>query len=244
VPDDQQVLSLPLGTTVGAALAEMRRTDFDQIPIFRDSIVVGVFSYRSLSHSLQYIRTQDDPTVLPVDEFLEDLKFVRAETDVDDVAEEFARRGAILVGTHDNLRAVVTASDLSDFLWKLSRPFVIIRDIELAARYLMHRACPDPQALAICIAAGIERNEGQSIPGRLDDLTYSELLGVLMNREHFGKTFSLTFGRQRDLVLSKLEPVRDIRNRFFHFRDELSSEDELVVMETREWLRRKVDMYG
>ena len=59
----------------------------------------------------------------------------------------------------------------------------------------------------------------------LEDLTFSELIGVINGPERFGRIFARTFGSSRELVFSLLEPVREVRNKVFHFRDVVTSDE-------------------
>ncbi len=170
------------------------------------------------------------------------MEFVRAATDLGDVVRHIERMGAVLIGDEEHTLAIATASDLSAFLWEASRPFILLQDIELAVRHLMRRACTDPQELEQSIAAALPNDGGKEGPTRLEELTFGELLSVLTQGEQFGRVFRRTFGGQRPLILSLLEPVREVRNKVFHFRDEVTVEELEAVVRARLWLQRKVAM--
>ena len=242
VPDDQELAVLPTGTTVARAIEVMRAAGFDQVPVRHGSTVVGVFSYRSLAMNLPAVRPQDNPLMMLVEDFLETADFVRASSEVGDVLGTIEDRNVVLIGDEDQLLAIATASDVSAFLWDASRPFILLQDIELATRHLMGRACADEAELRQCIAAGMQAVEGKAVPTRLDDLTYGELLGVLSHGGLFGRVFAKTFGRQRPLVLSVLEPVREVRNKVFHFRDEVTMTELDLIINARLWLQRKMSV--
>ena len=141
IPSDQDVVTIAPGTTVADALEMMRKHDFDQLPVVAGNRVVGVFTYRSLAFGLANVRRHDDPQYVPVDDLLEDLQFVRASEEVGPIIDHLNRDGAVLVGDEDRLRAVATATDVTSFLWRATRPFVLLQDIELALRELMRSAC-------------------------------------------------------------------------------------------------------
>jgi hypothetical protein len=242
VPADQELASIETGTLVTDALATMARSGFDQLPVTHDRTVVGVFSYRSFAQNLGIVRRQDDPLSYPVDDFLEDLAFVRPTSDVEEALRALDEKGAVLVGDEDNLLAVVTPTDLNTFLWNASRQFMILREIELATRYLFRCACASDDELRSLVA--VARPPGGDGVGveRLEDLTFSELIAVINGPERFGRVFSRTFGRSRELVFSLLEPVREVRNKVFHFRDVVTSDEIDLVMNARVWLQRRVRM--
>ncbi|WP_442940059.1 hypothetical protein [Nocardioides sp. B-3] len=140
----------------------------------------------------------------------------------------------VLVGDETNLLAVATATDVNVFLWNATRPFVLLQDVELAIRDLM-RSCTDGAGLGAAIAAA--HVEGAK---RLEDLTLGELMSVLLNEASYGDLFRHAFGSRRDLVTATLEPVREIRNKVFHFRDDVSVGELETLVAAVGWLRRKI----
>ncbi|MEV0714042.1 CBS domain-containing protein [Asanoa sp. NPDC050611] len=241
VPLDQEVMTLPIDAPARDALALMQQEGFDQLPVTRDSVVVGVFSYRSFAQGIGVVRAQDDPLGYPVSEFLEDLRFVRRTSEVAEAISALNDSGAVLVGDEDNLLAVVTSTDLSTFLWNLSEQFIALRDIELAVRHLVRSACPDDGQLQRYLAAVSATGTPAA---SLDELTYGELVSLINHRERFGRVFARTFGLSREIAFSTLDPVREVRNKVFHFRGEVTAADMDAVVTARLWLRRKVRMVG
>jgi predicted transcriptional regulator len=243
VPLDQDVVTVPIGTRVGEALDLMRDHAFDQLPVITvDDRVVGAFTYRSFARELRHVRAQDDPRSVPVDDLVEDLKFVRPSDEVGAILGAIEADNAVLVGDEDRLLAVVTTADVTRFLWRRTRPFVLLQDIELAIRDLMRSACSAEQLVGCVIAVLL--GETDQVDRRLEDLTLGDLLSVLLHGASFGKFFRLRFGPNRDLVRTMLEPVRDIRNKVFHFRDDVSEDELLNLLRVAAWLRRKVLIRG
>ncbi|MGI6872414.1 CBS domain-containing protein [Amycolatopsis sp. 3B14] len=243
VPVDQDVLTISVGTKAGQALDLMRQHNFDQLPVTTaDQRVIGAFTYRSLAYGLHHLRSQGNSLATPVDELVEELRFVRASQDVSEIVDFLYADHAVLVGDEDRLLAVVTIADVSRFLWERTRPFVLLQDIELAIRGLMRSTCT-PNELADCVAAGLP-SDAPAMGGRLEDLSLGELFSVLLHGPNFGRCFRLAFGTNRDLVRTTLMPVREIRNKVFHFRDEISSEELRQLRDVARWLRRKIMIRG
>ncbi|MEV5766113.1 CBS domain-containing protein [Micromonospora sp. NPDC052213] len=242
VPTDQEVATVEIATPVSDALAMMARHGFDQVPVTSNGVVVGVFSYRSLALNLGIVRRQDSPLSYPVGDFLEDLTFVRSGSEVEDALEALNQKGAVLVGDEERLLAVVTAADVNSYLWTATRQFMIVRDVELATRYLAQRACATEDELRALVAAVRPTDANGNPAERLEDLTFGELVSVINSPERFGRVFSRTFGSSRELVFSMLEPVRDVRNKVFHFRDAVTPDEVDLVMNARVWLQRRVRM--
>jgi CBS domain-containing protein len=195
----------------------MDEHDFSQIPVVAGGTVIGVFTYRSLARNLRSIRRHDDPLDISVDDLLENLAFVRPGADVSDILRRIETDDAVLVGDDDHLLAVATAYDVTRFLWDATRPFILVRDIELAVRDLIRHACPSQPELQRRIAAALPAREDKDVGTTLEDLTLGELIGVLLQGENFGQCFKHTFGQNRDLVRGQMESARLIRNKVFHF---------------------------
>lgn len=241
IPSDQEVLSMPPSMKVREALDLMDQRGFSQLPVVAGGTVIGVFTYRSLARGLHSMRRQDSPLDVSVDDLLEDLTFVRPEAEVSEIWEAIERDGAILVGDDDHLLAIATASDVSQFLWDATRPFILVRDIELAVRDLIRYACPSSTELQGRIATVLpvpQRQNGQILEG----LTLGELINVLIQGENFAQRFRLTFGNNRALVRGRLESARIVRNKVFHFIGDVSAEELQSLAVTWRWLERKVVM--
>ena len=241
VPDDQDLLTVPVGTKVGSALDVMRAHDYDQLPVVTAAHrVIGVFTYRSIATGLPLLR--NSALNARVEDHLEELRFVRSSQELGEVLAFVEQGNALLVGDEDRLLAIVTPAEVSRFLWHRTRPFVLLQDIELGVRDLMRSAC-DAGSLPGLIAASVPADPGRA-RSRLEDLTMAELLSVLLNGENFGRFFRLRFGNNRDLVRSTLDPVREIRNKVFHFRAEPSPEELETLAAALTWIRRRVMIRG
>lgn len=239
VPDDQNVLTVGVGTTVDHALELMRENNFDQLPVTTSSgRVIGTFTHRSLAHGLRHLTAKNEVLKTPVDDLVEELRFVRTAQDVSEILSALEVDHAVLVGDEDRLLAVVTTADVSRFLWQRTRPFVLLRDIELGIRDLMRSCCSEDQLVEAIVAC--RAPDDNRTVRRLEELTLGDLLSVLLHGPSYGDYFRLSFGRNRELVSSTLSPVREIRNKVFHFRDEVSGEDLQCLVEVTTWLRRKI----
>jgi CBS domain-containing protein len=240
IPDTQDLATVPAGTLVRDALRLMDRTGFSQVPVTAGTTVIGVFSYRSLARNLSVVRRQDDPLDAVVDDLLEDLAYVRTSDEIGEIVKSLDRDGAVLVGDEEHLIAVATSSDLVIYLWEATRPFVLLQDIELAVRDLVRVACPAVDELADRIAASLPSNTDRPTPRDLNELTLYGLLQLVVSEQNFGQCFRRTFGNNRDLVLTYLDPVREVRNKVFHFRDDVTAEEMDALVIARRWLLRKV----
>ncbi len=243
VPDTQQVVCVDSHTTVREALAIMHARGFDQVPVVAGNRAIAVFSYRSLAHHLFHVRRNDDPLDLTVLDASEDLAFVHAGDEVGAILDLLERDGAVGVGDAARIDALMTATDVTRYLWQATKPFVLLQDIELAVRALMRVALASPEDTTAAFARALsqDRLRDPRAPARLEDLTLGELLGVLLQGENYGTVFRSVFGRSQSITASNLEPVRDVRNKVFHFRDEVSTEELDILVAARQYLRRRVE---
>jgi CBS domain-containing protein len=240
IPSNQEILCVPPGTKVRDALDLMNERGFSHLPVVAGETVIGVFTYRSLARNLHSIRSQDSPLDVPVDDLVEDLIFARPEEEVSEILKWVERDGAILLGDDDHLLAIATASDLAQFLWDTTQPFILVRDIELAVRDLIRYACPSQTALQGRISMALPAQEAESHDTTLEDLTLGQVIAVLLQGQNFGQCFRRTFGNNRDLVRGRLESVRIIRNKVFHFTGAVSTREMQSLLSTWRWLERKV----
>jgi predicted transcriptional regulator len=240
IPADQEIRSVQPGTKVRVALDLMNKYGFSHLPVVAGQRVIGVFTYRSLARNMLSIRSQGSPLDMSVDDLVEDLRFARPEEEVSEVMESIERDGAILLGDDDHLLAIATASDMAQFLWDAAKPFILVRDIELAVRNLIHHACPSQTELRSRISMALPAQEASNHGSTLEDLTLGQVISVLLQGQNFGQCFKRTFGNNRDLVRGRLESVRLIRNKVFHFTGNVSTQEMQSLLSTWRWLERKV----
>jgi predicted transcriptional regulator len=241
VPEAQELVSVEVGTSIRDAIAVLVASDFDQIPVTANGRVFGVFSFRSLSMSLKNVRKNDDPLDQLVEDCVDEPVYVRAGDSVSQVLISVESVSAVLLGDEESIWGVVTPNDVSRHLWRLAQPFVMIQDIELAVRSLMHRCCPGEEDRLAAFANALKGVEGD-VDRRWSDLTFGDLINVLSNRKNYSSTFSRAFGNNFSLAFSLLDPVREIRNKVVHFRDEVSEEEVEIMEHASRFLRRKLTL--
>lgn len=240
LPDEQSVVSVRTGTLVRDALAKMERHGFSQLPVMEGEFVVGVFSYRSFAEWTAGQRTVVLDRV-EVDDCLEDFEFVRASAELEATFDYLDRDGAVLVGDPDRLIAVATPTDLIQYLYSVTHPFVLIQEIELALRGLVHAAAAKDELSAYirrAVASNYKDAEDR-IPAELVELTFAELVQTATHGANYAEAFCKILGRNRESARGYLSPVTSIRNDIFHFRRRINSEDLQTLVNTRAWLLRK-----
>lgn len=240
LPDEQSIVSVRPGTLVREALVLMRQYGFSQLPVMEGDLVVGIFSYRSFATRAAGKRTVALDR-LEVDDCLEDFEFVRTNAELEAMFEYLDRDGAVLVGDPDRLIAVATPTDLIQYLYSVTHPFVLIQEIELVLRGLVYAAVAKDE-LSAYIRRAISnkyKDAEVQIPSELVDLTFAQLVQTVTHGANYAEAFWKILGRNRESARGYLSPVADIRNDVFHFRRRISGEDLQTLADTRTWLLRK-----
>jgi glucan biosynthesis protein len=75
----------------------------------------------------------------------------------------------------------------------------------------------------------------QEPPTQLRNMTFEDYRSIVAAKDNWS-FFKGVLGQSRELVASKLEQVRRIRNDVFHFRDPVSVADHETLTATRYWL--------
>ena len=105
LPDDQVLVTIQPDTTVADAIRLMQEHRFSQLPVVEGNQVLGVFSYRSFSVRILEIGQPAGMSIgdLPIDEFIEDLRFVHINDDPASAYDLLDRDDAVLVGQPERL---------------------------------------------------------------------------------------------------------------------------------------------
>ncbi len=227
----------------------MKRGGFSQLPVVEGSEVLGVFSYRSLSQGLSRLpsRIQDSKAanilVLPVEDFIEKLRFAHVHDELAALLDEFDVNDAILVGTQEHLLGMISTIDALKYFYSVASPYVLLREIELAIRELI-RASVDEPILRMCCDISLRAHyEGQNRqpPAQLLDMSFNDYVILLRYRETWIR-FSEVFGQNQDMAAAKLAPLPSLRNDVFHFRRELTVAEYDTLRDSRDWLLRRIRM--
>ncbi|MDA2923113.1 CBS domain-containing protein [Acidobacteria bacterium AH-259-L09] len=244
LPDEQEIKTVPPTTKVREALQLMRKYNFSQVPVVQGNEVLGVFSYRSLTQRLSKLPEKErDPLVLPVEEFLEDLKFARITDELRVLFEEFGLKDAVLVGNETRLQGVVTSFDALKYFYRVASPYVLLREIELAIRELIRASVTEDEFLE-CVKITLGKHSkatGRSLPASVEEMTFHDYVMLLRYQDIWCK-FSDAFGGTPNLVNTKLKPLPELRNDVFHFRRELTAEEYDLLRDCRDWLLTRIRM--
>jgi CBS domain-containing protein len=246
-PGEVSIVTIPPETMVGKALGMMIEKRFSQLPVVEDGEVIGVFSLWSLAHHLtmsRSLRVQKEFLNLEVGELLEQLPRVNVTDGIDSVLSLLEQKDALILNSPHGPQAVVTATDILSYFYKIARPYIMLLAIELALRDLINRCAPGDK-LGGCIARALTRHyQGRDmvVPTSLEEMSFEDYRAIITCVSNW-PMFEALFGRNRDFVSARLESIRNIRNRIFHFRSDISFLEHNDLVSARDWLLHK-SKYG
>jgi predicted transcriptional regulator len=244
IPDEQQLATIAPETRVADALALMQKNHFSQLPVIAGRAVLGIFSYRSFSQKALAKQkvTKEWLGELPVEDFLEEFEFVHSAEDWNRVRRYLNQDDAFFVGHRDKLDGMVTTMDVLDYFADVANPFIMLAEIELSLRQIIH-TCLDGETLPAAIKKSLTHTYGQrEIPSALNEMTFDNYVQIISNSEnwpHFEKMFGVG-DRTRKQTNQKLKQLGDWRNITFHFKRRLQPWELDTLAEYREWLQRRV----
>ena len=242
LPLDQQVVSISPEMLAIEAMRKMKEHRFSQLPVVVGREVLGIFSYRSFANTVVTLgqsapkNQKFDPLELLVEDCLEKPTFARVTDEFAQWFDFIDQNDSIIVGEPNRLQGIVTAMDILRYLDKVASPFVLIKEVELALRALMHLAV-DPETLAQC-ALKCLKDKYKELPTRLEEMTfndYVQIVGDGRNWDHFQPFMGGNRGRTR----AKLEQLGDLRNVVFHFKRKITLEEHETLAAGRDWMLLK-----
>lgn len=220
-PDEP--MAVDLDDSIQDALEIMLGNDFDQLPVTSDHGVEGTVTYKSIA---RFVKSMDDPQVEETSVKIAlntSPEFVDLDRDIFELFETFAEDDYVLIGTRDDLEGILTWYDVFYFLEYQVQPFLKIGEIENALRHLIRESFDDlDERIEETFADRAEHDDGYEPPEKLEDFSFDEYRMFMMrNLDQLPSRLS----RERDMVESLLNGVRDTRNALLHFRIEANEID-------------------
>lgn len=239
-PQEVEPLCIQPAMAVKDALRLMVENRYSQLPVLEDGEVLGAFSFWSLAeHMVHHPNVAVDDLV--VDDVIQKLPSVTVEDSLHSLLKLVEDAEAVFLVSPRGIQAVITAWDVLDYFYKVAKPYVLLWEIELALRDAITYGAPDER-----LAQTIERAIGQKyrdasepLPLTLHDLSFEDYRMIIVHSENWA-LFEGVLGHNRQLVGSKLKGVRDIRNRVFHFKDDITIGDHQDLMAVQEWLHDRL----
>ena len=200
----------PISVTPQQSLSEaitlMMTNDFSQLPVMSgDRDVKGLISWKTIGTRLVLKREGSE-----VKDFVEPVKIVSSDSSIFSVIGDITQSDCVLVKNNQNaISGIITTADLSDQFGVLSRPFLILGEIENYIRKLLDNRYSQAELQAAVDPSGAERTIES-----VSDLTFGEYLRVIENPDRWG---ALNVEIDRKIFIKNLDDIRKIRNSVMHF---------------------------
>jgi CBS domain-containing protein len=227
---------------VQEALDILGKYGFSQLPVMVNSQVLGLFSYHSFSQAV--IKLSGDaknqkfnPREMFVEDCIDRPTYARVSDEFRAWFDAIDKQDAVLVGDPDRLQGIVTAMDILRYLYGVASPFVLIAEIELSLRALIHLSV-NQDNLVECAKTCLKNYKEGDLPTDLEHMTFNDYVQLIGDGRNWGH-FQPIFQGDRVRTRVKLEQARDLRNDVFHFRREITAEDYETLSGLRDWMLRK-----
>jgi len=196
-------------TELSKAFTIMMINDFSQLPIMQgERTVEGYISWRTIGEALALRRECNT-----VRDCMDKLVTILDDTEpLLNAVNAIARKDFILVRSKDNrIVGLVTASDITTSFYALAEPFFLIAQIEHSLRQIIDQYFNQEE-----IQAAKDPSDENRTVNNASDLTFGEYLRLLENEKNWERLNKYPISR--DVLLSQLRIVKDIRNGIMHFR--------------------------
>ena len=209
----------------------MKENNFSQLPVVLNGEVQGVFSYESFAQGISKIKLSVTKFEnLIVENFLENLQFKTIHQSLEELIKILNNDDSVLIGDPEKLQAVVSSIDVLQYLYKISHPFVILSEIELTIRVFIQTAFNDDEFKTVMAEYISKKNP----PEKIEDLTFFNYIQIVFS-ERYWKRFDKLFADDKDIVEFRLRQIKDLRNRVFHFKGDLTIEEYEDLISNRDW---------
>ncbi len=238
--EKERITPLPGTVSVGDALATMLEHGFEKLPVQIEG-QIEIFSYRSLSKALEHLHCERTCLSMPIAHFLEKVQSVHGGTELDELRELLDRYDAAVVPDRlqqgQSLRALLTDTDLIRYLDRVTKPFLLLSEIEHGLRGIFVHIF-DKDELTIAIGRNLRQlyqQRGFLSPQSVEDLTLSDLRNILVSKTYWPRFAGIVRGR-RESAKARLDSLASMRNLIFHFRRNLDDDELNHLVGCRMWV--------
>lgn len=207
---------VPPDADISSAVTVMLQHDFSQLPVMTSDRDVkglitwrGIASHKAMGCDVTVVRDCMDPSV----------EIVTEDASLFTVIERVREHEVVLVRRADRMiSGIVTAADLADIFDQLSRPFLLLSEIEWHLREVLRPLPPEK------LAFGKSPSDPDAVVESVDDLAFGGYVALLGNEEIY-KVLRLSLDRK--ILIKELDAIREVRNAVMHFDPEGVEEDDI-----------------
>lgn len=208
------LVSVPPNASLQQAVTLMMTRNYSQLPVMNGSRDVrGVISWKSIGARLAANISSGEVRI-----FMDAAKELPIDSSLFAGIPVIADHGYVLIRAENKeLTGIVTASDIAFQFEDISKPFLLLAEIENQLRSLINRKLNK---------ADIKKaNADEFLPpdfGGVHALTFANCVAALSHPENWDK---LNFGMDRKLFCAELAEINKIRNAVMHFNPDPPNED-------------------
>lgn len=203
---DCSVTTVNPEATLSLAYTLMVRHNYSQIPVAEtDYKVNGVVTWKSIGSTL--LRAPD----CTLKDCIVDVKTVRPNEDILEVAKFILQDEFVLVQDKGRLSGIITTADLTVFVESRARAFLVLGEIDARLRDLVRTRMDWEQVERLC-----DQDSSRDDFNDWDDLSIGDYQRVLENRDCWER---LGWRMDRTEVVDLVGDVRTIRNDVMHFNE-------------------------
>jgi CBS domain-containing protein len=225
---------IPHTSSVFDAIDRMADTGFSQLPVQRDGVIIGIFSWRSFAKRAGDLRESSiKPSALSVQDCLEPPRFISRETYID-TDTDWSELDHVLVGSASELLGILTISDVWGRLNDFAEAFVLVDEIESELRDLIDGRIEHDEFASL--VAGLSLPPGARQPQQLIDLSFDQYRQVITSKSQWPQ-FARYFTAGREVVDNDIKTIAQLRNEILHFRRRITTRDTDRLRRFRDGLR-------
>lgn len=234
IPSGQTMEYVSPKDGLAKAMTIMQFNNYSQLPVLEEDCgIVGALTWKSIACKLtlgdgdslvkEFMVYKEDVDILPMDMPLTDALVKVLEYEY-----------AFVVDDSQKLCGIVTTADLSKQYIDMTRPFVIVEQIEGDLRKIIDSKLPKETLPGF--------SKGKKPVNSADDLTFFQYKQILEKTDNWHRLgWSMV---DQDYFIKRLEDVRNIRNEIMHFRFEDRDGSKLIILgNMARYLRTSIDIY-
>jgi predicted transcriptional regulator len=217
------------------AIEIMCKKNYSQLPIIQKNndgseTCVGVVTMLSFlqGFSLQYDKGNGEMRKIMESNVVtfkvpDEPVFAQPSDEILEYVDLLSKEDFVLVGSRSKCASIITNSDVVSFFKNKTEVFLLLREIETSLRYIISKCLAGDKLKETLDSLASSRKERKITVSLRDvaDLFQDELRAIInKNWNEFQKCF-----KDKEKIGNQLEYVRDLRNKVFHFRSQITGSE-------------------
>ena len=244
---DEPVMLEP-ETSLAEALEVLALEEVSSAVVHLGPDFLGVFSVDSFSRRL--IEGGNSTNGHPLDrshviDYLETepMQFIEESAPLNELLTRLENTKQVFI-KHQGKLLALNSQDLSQYLFDITLPFILIMEIEKTLVGLIKASLSEKEfELAVQKADRSQQQTGNEIQeshsARIEELTFGELRLVIIHQSNWRNYFSFILGPSLDECKRKLQQVNEIRNIAFHFKSSIDRGQTAELRGARQWIEAR-----